>query len=244
MAYRIEARISNFGYTRSSQPILSNFNLSVPTADFVSIMGPSGVGKTTLLRIIAGLELRYSGDVSVNGSSRRHASKDIQLLFQDDRLLPWKTVSENIAFAFDNPTTDSAKHRVRELLDEVGLEKLKNAWVKTLSGGEKTRVALARALAPKPKVLLLDEPMRGLDFLSKLMVSRLLQPVAEADEKTAIMVSHDIEDAVLLSRRILFVAGRPLEIVAELENPLPYPRTHTDDTVREIIKKARAFITG
>ena len=239
MGADLRIKVNEFSYSRDQSPLISDFALEIAKGEFVSIMGPSGVGKTTLLRIIAGLETNYSGHVVFRNSSVSRPSRRIQIVFQDPRLLPWRNVLDNVRLGHAKPSSVESIDASRKLIQFVGLDERSSAWPKTLSGGEQTRVALARALISNPEVVLLDEPMRGLDLVNRLRLHKILKG---RSEQTTVMVSHDIEDAVLLSDRIVFVSGSPMTAFQSIEVDLSENRDPSDSDVQNIIKTAREII--
>lgn len=193
-------------------PLITNFSLHVKQGEIVALLGPSGIGKTTLLRMIAGLETRYAGVIGLNNRTVRSPSPEIQLVFQEHRLLPWKTVSQNITLA-DDKTIDSTK--LAYWLKFTGLETRKDAWPKELSGGQASRVALARALYAEPQILLLDEPFQGLDQETKQALMKPLRKLLKSKRMTAIFVTHDARDARYFTDTVYTFTGPPLQIVQE-----------------------------
>ncbi|MEV4749644.1 ABC transporter ATP-binding protein [Streptosporangium sp. NPDC049248] len=198
--------------------ILDNVDIEIPPGEFVSILGRSGTGKSTLLRIIAGLDTEISGNVTLRA--------DAGVMFQDARLLPWLSVADNIVLGSgvrpDDPT-------VRELLTRVGLDSIDPAaWPKTLSGGQSQRVALARVLIRTPRLLLLDEPFGALDALTRIRMQRLLGDVRENYHLSAFLVTHDVEEALVLSDRIVILDGGKLIFDEILRLPAPQERTSPD----------------
>jgi sulfonate transport system ATP-binding protein len=207
--------------------LIQDLALRVPAGAFVSLLGRSGAGKTTLLRIIAGLETRYDGKVFVGDTQVAQPSRDVQLVFQDYRLLPWKTVYENIAFAANGDGTRT-RGQVERWLAFTGLLHRRDALPRSLSGGEAGQVALARALVSPPRVLLLDEPFRNLDFVSKYELQDHLLRDLQVHRPTVLLVSHSIEDAVFLSDELYLLEHSPLRVLSRLPIDLPRPRARND----------------
>ena len=194
--------------------VLSGFDLSIERGSFVAIVGRSGCGKSTLLRLIAGLEKASSGVLD-----KRRADGgplDTRIMFQDARLLPWKSVLHNVMLGLGR----SAREEARAVLAEVGLLERANDWPAQLSGGQRQRVALARALVHRPQLLLLDEPLGALDALTRIEMHALIERVWREHSFTALLVTHDVHEAVALSDRIVLIeAGR-----IALDQPVPFAR--------------------
>ncbi len=190
---------------------LENINLEIEEGNFVSIIGGSGCGKSTLLRIIGGLDNDYEGEVIVDGKRVEKPSRDKGFIFQDHRLLPWLTVKENIRFSLP----ESQKNNdglIRENLEIVELTEFENAYPSQLSGGMAQRVSIARALANKPKILLLDEPFGALDAITKIRLQEQLLKIWKKEKITMIIVTHDIDEAVYLGSNVIVMTPRPGKI--------------------------------
>lgn len=215
--------------------LIEGISLHVPAGAFVAFLGPSGVGKTTFLRIIAGLETRYSGMVSLGSNRVCRPSREIQLVFQDYRLMPWKTVRQNIEFAAAAGSTGLDGARLATWLQLTGLADKGDAFPKTLSGGEAGRVAFARALLDPPKVLLLDEPFRNLDFVAKFALQDEFVSEVQASRPTVIFVSHSLEDALFLSDTIYVLSGPPMRIDRAYSVDVPRPRRRSDPKLMELL---------
>ncbi|NWF18373.1 ABC transporter ATP-binding protein [Pseudomonas reactans] len=216
-AYRIEGR---------DLPVLQNIQLDVHPGEFVSIVGASGCGKSTLLRLIVGLEAEYDGDILLDGQRIAATSLERGIVFQDHRLFPWMTVSQNIALALKNHKLPQAEkdRLVAEHIARVNLAGFENAYPHQLSGGMAQRAAIARALINKPKVLLLDEPLGALDALTRVHLQRELQRIWVQQRCTVIMVTHDIEEALYLGDRVIVMDAHPGRIKHEIRVELPHPR--------------------
>src|ERR1051325_10908473 len=210
----LSININSMRYPESQERrnLIERLHFDVPSNAFVSLLGRTGAGKTTLLRILAGLEHHYVGEIRLNGAAVVKPSRDVQVVFQDYRLLPWKTVYENIEFATSKRDAEAEKAQIEKWISIVGLNSRRNALPKTLSGGETGRVAFARAFVDQPKVLLLDEPFRGLDLVSKFRVQDALIEALREQPATVVLVSHSVEDAVFLSDTIHVLRGAPATV--------------------------------
>jgi sulfonate transport system ATP-binding protein len=183
--------------------VLRGIDLHIDAGQFVAIVGRSGCGKSTLLRLIAGLETASAGTISFGDVAR---AQDIRIMFQEPRLLPWARVLSNVEVGLgrDRGSPD-ARHRAETALREVGLQDKRTQWPAVLSGGQKQRVALARALVGDPRVLAFDEPLGALDALTRISMQRLLERVWRDQGFTAILVTHDVAEAVALADRVLVI---------------------------------------
>jgi sulfonate transport system ATP-binding protein len=209
---------------------LDDVSLLVGEGEFVSLIGPSGCGKSTLLRLLAGLETPDTGALVVDGKPVKKPSIARGIVFQDHRLLPWFSVRDNIALSLHTIVGSPAEkaERVQELINLVGLAGFEDAKPHQLSGGMSQRAAIARALAPRPRLLLLDEPLGALDSLTRTRLQKELLRLWQHEGITIVMVTHDVEEAVFLSNRIVLMAPRPGRIRATFEVPLPHPRHRAD----------------
>ncbi|MBP7949399.1 MAG: ATP-binding cassette domain-containing protein [Verrucomicrobiales bacterium] len=208
--------------------LIENVELKVAESEVVALVGASGAGKTTLLRIMAGLESRFAGHVSLDSQPVTKPSRKIQVVFQDNRLLPWFNVRRNIAFAAEDLEKADRVEHVNKWVKKVGLDSRAKAIPKNLSGGEESRVAFARVFIEPPKALLLDEPFRALDAMTKYgLQAELLEFIAE-NGTTVVFVSHSIDDAVLLSDRVIVLKRDPLAIHQEFVVSQTRPRGRED----------------
>ncbi|MDI3326963.1 MAG: ABC transporter ATP-binding protein [Alicyclobacillaceae bacterium] len=200
---------------------LDRIDLTVEEGEFVSLLGPSGSGKSTLLRLIAGLEPPTEGRIRVDGRTVKGPGADRGMVFQRYTLFPWLTVEQNIAFGLRLRGESRAKRRevVEHYLRKIGLEAFRSAYPKALSGGMQQRVAIARALANRPSVLLMDEPFGALDPITKGQMQEMLVQLWEQEGTTVIFVTHDVEEAIFLSQRIVIMAANPGRIIAEVRVP-------------------------
>jgi sulfonate transport system ATP-binding protein len=204
--------------------ILDNISITFPSGAFVSLVGSSGCGKTTLLRIMLGLETQYEGSALMDGKPIQGPGTDRGIVFQDHRLLPWLTVGENVAFGLDKLSRKEKKLLVDEHLKLVGLNGFESAYPSQLSGGMAQRVAIARALANKPEILLLDEPLGALDALTRMYMQKELERLWQLEKITMIMVTHDIDEAIYLSDKVVIMSSRPGIIKKIIDVPLSRPR--------------------
>jgi sulfonate transport system ATP-binding protein len=183
--------------------VLRGIDLHIPAGQFVAIVGKSGCGKSTLLRLIAGLEKSDAGSISLGDAVK---PEDIRVMFQEPRLLPWARVLSNVEVGLGRDRASSDAHsRAEKALTEVGLTDKRDQWPSVLSGGQKQRVALARALVSNPRVLAFDEPLGALDALTRISMQRLLERVWRDQGFTAILVTHDVAEAVALADRVLVI---------------------------------------
>jgi sulfonate transport system ATP-binding protein len=184
--------------------VLRGIDLHIPAGQFVAIVGKSGCGKSTLLRLIAGLEKVDAGSISFGDAAVK--PEDIRVMFQEPRLLPWARVLSNVEVGLGRDRSSSDAHaRAEKALTEVGLTEKRDQWPSVLSGGQKQRVALARALVSHPRVLAFDEPLGALDALTRISMQRLLERVWRDQGFTAILVTHDVAEAVALADRVLVI---------------------------------------
>jgi ABC-type nitrate/sulfonate/bicarbonate transport system ATPase subunit len=214
--------------------VLRDIDLDIAPGEFVSIVGASGCGKSTLLRLIVGLDQDYAGDIVLDGERVKGTSLDRGIVFQDHRLLPWMTVQQNIELALLNSGLSRERKRaiVSEHIRLVRLEGFEQAFPKQLSGGMAQRAAIARALVNRPKVLLLDEPLGALDALTRLHLQRELQRIWMEHRTTVVMVTHDVEEAVYLSDRVVVMDSNPGRIRQIVAVPQPHPRDRAAVSLR------------
>jgi sulfonate transport system ATP-binding protein len=209
-------RLRNLTRRFGEHTVLDNLHLDLAPGSFVALLGRSGSGKTTLLRTLAGLDPAPEDAAVVVPSP-------VAVVFQEPRLLPWKRVWRNVALGLQAP---DARERAADALQEVGLGRHLDAWPLTLSGGEAQRAALARALVREPKLLLLDEPFAALDALTRLRMHALVDALWRAHAPTTLIVTHDVDEALLLADRVLVLSGG--RIAADIATGLARPRRHAD----------------
>lgn len=216
--------------------ILDNFNLHLEEEGTTVLLGPSGCGKTTLLHLAASLLTPSSGTVS-------RISEDLSYLFQKPRLLPWKTVKENIAFALDEKMDrDMKNQKCAELISHVGLEGFEDYRPSHLSGGMEQRTAIARAFASENPLLLMDEPFKGLDLKLKMPLIAMLNTLLHKRKTAAVLVTHDVREAILMGDRIVFLEGPPLRLVEDMKGLTPADRDTSSRAFYELEMKLYKLI--
>jgi NitT/TauT family transport system ATP-binding protein len=208
---------------------LSGITLTVGDKEFVSVLGPSGCGKTTLLRIVAGLETATSGSITLDGEAIDRRSSQLAMIFQEYSLYPWRTVIDNVTFGLEMQNVEKrpAREVAMEYLHLVGLEEFANRFPYELSGGMRQRVAVARAMAIEPRILLMDEPFGALDAQTRNMLQKELLEIWEKTKKTVLFVTHSVDEAVYLSDRIVVLTPRPGRIRKIVDSSLERPRNRT-----------------
>jgi len=216
-------------------------SFSIEAGAFVSLVGPSGCGKSTLIRVAAGLLAPTSGRVMLDGQTITEPSPRMALMFQNANLMPWRTVYDNIALPLElsGVPIKERTQAVSALLPTLGLADFATAYPGELSGGMAQRVALGRVLIQRPNVLLLDEPFGALDAMTREQVSADLMAICQIEQQTVLMVTHDINEAVLMSDRVLVMSRRPGRLSADVMVSLPRPRDLTDTYSEDFGKTAR-----
>lgn len=206
---------------------LDEVNLNVDKCEFICVVGPSGCGKTTLMNIIAGLYLPSTGTVRVKGELVQGPGKGKGVVFQQYALYPWLTVEKNVEFGLKmkGMAKEERQEIARKYIHIVGLDKFARSYPKELSGGMKQRVAIARAYATNPEVLLMDEPFGALDAQTRAQLQENLLNTWQQERKTCFFITHDVEEAVLLSTKIIIMSAGPGRIREIVDVHLPYPRT-------------------
>jgi sulfonate transport system ATP-binding protein len=227
-----------------TRQVLRGVDLTLTPGEFVAILGPSGGGKTTVLKIVAGLDSPTAGLVAVRSVTGREPM--IRVVYQEDRLLPWRSVLDNAALGLPA----SERERAVELLDAVGLAGREHDWPVVLSGGQKQRTALARALVHQPDLLLLDEPFGALDALTRASMQQLLLDLWNRERCTVLLVTHDVEEALLLADRVVVLQDGHL--TRDLRVALPRPRHRGDpqlgaweeELMDSLLQSERSGVTG
>lgn len=205
---------------------LSDVSLDVGAGEIIGIVGGSGCGKTTLLRLVAGLDLSSEGEITVSGERISRPHPAIGIVFQEPRLLPWLTIADNVGFGLHHLPMAERINRIANALERVGLASHAKRWPRELSGGQQQRVAIARAFVTRPKVLLLDEPFSALDAFTRASLHEHLLLLWEQDKPTIVMVTHDVEEAVTLSDRVVVMKPHPGRIFEMISVSLDRPRDH------------------
>ncbi|MEC5320553.1 ABC transporter ATP-binding protein [Brenneria populi subsp. brevivirga] len=211
-------------------PVLDDVSLSVAPGEFIALLGPSGCGKSTLLRLIAGLETPTHGQLLADGDPISLPDPTRVVVFQDPTLYPWRTVWQNVALGLQarGQLDEEGKQRVDRFLLHVGLDQFSGAWPRQLSGGMAQRAALARALVNNPRLLILDEPLGKLDSLTRIHMQGELVSLWQEKRYSAVMVTHDVEEALLLANKVIVLSPRPAHILQSIDVTLPYPRRRND----------------
>jgi NitT/TauT family transport system ATP-binding protein len=204
--------------------VLRSIDLEVKRGEFVCIVGPSGCGKTTLLNIITGFLQQTQGEVLVQGAPVKGPDPRRIFVFQDNGVFPWLTVEQNIGFGLARRSRQEQRETVHRYVQMVGLTGFEKAYPRELSGGMRQRVEIARALAPNPEIIYMDEPFGALDFITRLKMRADLTRIWQEEKKTILFVTHDIEESVQLADRVVVMSSRPGTIRKQIQIGLPRPR--------------------
>ncbi|MGB8166262.1 MAG: ABC transporter ATP-binding protein [Chthoniobacteraceae bacterium] len=217
----------DFGTGEHPHVVFDNVSLDIRRREFVTIIGPSGCGKSTFIRIVAGLDESSGGEMLLDGKAITGPGPDRGMVFQGYTLFPWQTVKSNVMFGIEMRGKDkgTAEAEARQWLDMVGLSKFENSYPHELSGGMKQRVAIARALANEPRILIMDEPFGALDAQTRCKMQSYLLQIWRKVDVTILFITHDLDEAVLLSDRIMVLGVNPGGVREVIENPVPRPRT-------------------
>lgn len=212
---KLEGLRKSFGSTT----VLRGIDLDVKPGEFVAVVGRSGCGKSTMLRILAGLESPTAGGAFLDNESIHRINPRVRMMFQDARLLPWERVLANVELGLHGSKV-FVRQSALQVLRSVGLEERAHEWPSVLSGGQRQRVALARALASKPSLLLLDEPLGALDALTRIEMQQLIEDLWQEQQFTALLITHDVEEAVVLADRVVLIEQGCIT----MDHPIPLPR--------------------
>ncbi|MBI3824844.1 MAG: ABC transporter ATP-binding protein [Candidatus Rokubacteria bacterium] len=221
---RVKNVAKSFGTSRGALPVLEGIDFAVGDGDFVALVGPSGCGKTTLLNIIAGFERPDEGEVSIDGIPVTGPSPRGIVISQLGSVFPWLTVRQNVMFGLRGQPIAERRRLADHYAHLVGLEGFENAYPHELSGGMLKRVEVARALAPRPEILYMDEPLAALDALTRFRMRLELRRILAQERPTCLLVTHDVEEAIHLADRILILSARPARIEGIVDVPFPHPR--------------------
>ncbi|MDR1854180.1 MAG: ATP-binding cassette domain-containing protein [Azoarcus sp.] len=226
MSNGLDIRLADIRRHFGARVVLDGFTAHFAAGEFVAIVGRSGCGKSTLLRLLAGLDAAQGGRLEADAAPLADSREDVRIMYQDARLLPWRKVAENVALGLQGE-----RGRIRALaldaLDRVGLADRAEEWPGNLSGGQRQRVALARALVHRPRLLLLDEPLGALDALTRIEMHRLIERVWSEHQFTAVLVTHDVGEAVALADRVLLVEDGRIALDQRVDLPRPRDRGDT-----------------
>ena len=210
---------------------LNEINLTMESGEFISLVGPSGCGKSTILRLVAGLIKPTTGKLTVDGKTITEPSPERGMVFQKPTLFPWLTVWDNIAFSLRmQGRLKGNKDKVERMIKVIGLEKFRNDYPGQLSGGMAQRVALVRSLINEPDILLLDEPLGALDAFTRMNMQDEILKIWQEKEQLAIMVTHDVDEAIYMGTRVIVLDANPGRVVADIQIKEPFPRDRSSDT--------------
>ena len=213
---------------------VTDVNVSMYNGEFVSLVGTSGCGKSTILRMIAGLIAPTTGEITINGDKITAPGPDIGMVFQKPTLFPWLTVEDNVAFSLKmQGKLKEGMEDVHRLINVIGLEKFKKDYPGQLSGGMAQRVALARAMISKPGILLMDEPLGALDAFTRMNMQNEILDMWQVNKQLVVMVTHDIDEAIHMSSRILVMEAHPGRIREEIKIDMDYPRNRSSSSFVE-----------
>jgi NitT/TauT family transport system ATP-binding protein len=220
-------RVTNLGVAYGALVALQNIDLTVAEGEFICLLGPSGCGKSTLLRILAGLEEHSTGEVLLEGHPVRGPGSDRGMVFQGYTLFPWLSVKKNVMFGLEinGHGKSDAEREAMQWLQLIGLEKFAEAYPHQLSGGMKQRVAIVRALANQPRILLMDEPFGALDAQTRCRMQAHLLEIWRKIDVTILFITHDLDEAIYLADRIIVLSAHPGEVQEIIEVPVPRPRS-------------------
>lgn len=241
----IHLKIEGLRKSFHSQEVLRGIDLEVLPGQFVAIVGRSGCGKSTLLRLISGLVPPTTGDIFLDGQRSHHLNSNVRMMFQDSRLLPWQRVVDNVELgliATKHGSRAVSRQKAREGLVSVGLGDRGKEWPAVLSGGQQQRVSLARALVSEPRLLLLDEPLGALDALTRVEMQGLLERLWKEQGFTAFLITHDVEEAVVLADRVVLIEDG--QVALDITVDLPRPRQRGDAVFAKTVETLVQRVLG
>ena len=213
----VKIELKSLSKSFGDKEVLRDVNLTIEKGEFVAIIGKSGSGKSTLLRLVSNLEPLTSGELLFNGVPASESNAKLTMMYQDSRLLPWKKVIDNVGLGLDGDW----KEKAEQALESVGLIDFKEQWPSRLSGGQQQRVALARALVHEPSILMLDEPLSALDALTRIEMQNLIEKIWADIGFTALLVTHDVGEAVRLADRIVLIEDGNIAMDVKVDHPRP-----------------------
>lgn len=227
----VDLKVTGLSKSFGNIHVLQNLDLEIARGEFVAIVGRSGCGKTTTIKLLAGLEPPSHGSILLDGKQLRKLNPETRVMFQDARLLMWKRVIENVGLGLK----EHWRQKAHWALEQVGLAERAFEWPSVLSGGQRQRVALARALVTEPRLLLLDEPLGALDALTRIEMQRLIEDIWQQQQFTALLITHDVEEAVTLADRIILIERG--KVAMNLPVPLARPRQRSDAIFAALVEK-------
>lgn len=240
----LEFREVTFKYSNDDHEMLKELSFSVEKGEFVSIIGASGCGKSTIFRLINGLEKTQNGQIRINNNPINNLKNYSAYMPQKDLLFPWRTIGENLSLPMELQKINKSERekRIANILQEVGLSDYKDKFPKDLSGGMKQRISFARTILTGSELLLLDEPFSALDSLTKISMQEWLLEEWKHFNKTILFITHDVEEAIFLSKSIYVVHDRPITHLEKIDVPLEYPRNRSSMLKPEIIELKESLI--
>lgn len=244
MTPEIKVRFCNVSKAYDGLEVVRNVSFNIGEGDFIALVGPSGCGKTTIMNMLAGFTKPSAGEILLQGRSVDGPGPDRGVMFQEYGVFPWLNVEKNIRFSLDlsirrHMSTAEKNNIVETYLNLMRLQDFRKAWPKHLSGGMRQRLALARAYAANPHFILMDEPFGALDEQTRSDMHELLLTIMQAERKTALLITHSVDEAIYLSNRVLVVSARPSRIVEAIDIPFDFPRTRDLLDTPEFIRLRR-----